>query len=112
MSVIKLEGVSIENMIIHANGILVEVPVSYDKAKANLIRVEKGLRTDILYKAIKVGKNSEDFLGIKENYFILLQPNTTIARFTIEDKDYFTVEMTDVVLGFSKRKESSLLNAN
>ncbi len=43
MSAIKLEGVSIENMIIHANGILVEVPVSYDKAKANLIRVEKVL---------------------------------------------------------------------
>lgn len=112
MSAIKLEGVSIENMIIHANGILVEVPVSYDKAKANLIRVEKGLRTDILYKAIKVGKNCEEFLGIKENYFILLQPNTTISRFTIGDRDYFTVEMTDVVLAFTEKKEQFVLNAN
>jgi|JI10StandDraft_1071094.scaffolds.fasta_scaffold101899_5 uncharacterized protein YuzE len=112
MSAIKLEGVSIENLIIHANGILLEVPESYDKAKAGLVRVTKDLRTDILYKVIKVGKNCGDFLGIKENYFILLQPNTTIARFTIGNKDYFTVEMTDVVLAFTEKKEPSILNAN
>ncbi len=112
MSAIKLEGVSIENLIIHANGILLEVPKNYNVAKHGLERVEKGLRTDILYKAIKVGKNCGDFLGIKENYFILLQPATTIARFTIGDKDYFTVEMTDVVLAFTEKKEPSLLNAN
>lgn len=74
--------------------------------------VEDDHRTDILYKVIKVGKNCGDFLGIKENYFILLQPNTTIARFTIGNKDYFTVEMTDVVLAFTEKKEPSILNAN
>lgn len=105
MASLKLTEVSVESMIPNPNQLVLELPQDHDKGKFNIQRQDKHLRTDLLYRVEKIGKNAMDFLGIDRNHFILLQPNLTVITISIEEVSYILIDMTDVLLAFKDKKQ-------
>lgn len=101
----------LDDVIVEPNCILIEIPKDINRSKAGFDIVTDKLNPDVLYKVAKVGKNVEDSYGIKENYFILLQPGLTLLGLEIDGSRYIIVESHNVMLA-AKKLKSSILNDN
>lgn len=96
---IKL-GITVENVILQKEGILLEIPENYNMTPSGIQRMDANTRTDLWYKVLKVGDGVNNvFPNLNVNHYVFLTDGIKCHEFLIENKSCIILTVFDILIG-------------